>query len=453
MHMARRSNHVQVFVSSPFFEYDPATLGTGDCDLLRFKIRGTVASRLRKLGYRPWRWEIEEKRAKAANPKASPAEIIEQAIRDSGLVLVIYQRRAGSFLVGHPFHATAFEIVQAVRYQKPIWLYVLGREHSSRLIYDLGALGDPLFLGSEVEFCDAPRDLLASLEQRLQSFVPGNSLEKSQRAYAVQGIAPEEFSVDMCEQLTDSVQRLLVTDEYAAARLLLEHVPLALPVGLTGKHKRAFARLLALCGHVLANSLEFRSSIQAITVSAKIYAQLEDWFGFFARIQEISGALNMEGDTRAWSVNSFGLQGVCRDPTRLGNLREGFYDSRASMLMTYGRLGFAEKRMRQNIELQESRGTGPSPYSISKLGRILSYTRLPRNLDAAQRLVAEIALPSAIGQGHSTGYVLNAATEVFIASENGRLASACAAASIEYCLRKGYLHTLSETLHLLPYIA
>jgi len=120
--------------------------------------------------------------------------------------------------------------------------------------------------------------------------------------------------------------------------------------------------------------------------------------------------------------------------------------------MSYGRLEVAERRIHQNMHLQESRGNEPSPYSISKLARILSYTRSRCNIDAAQRLVAESALPSAIAAGHSTGYVLLAAAEVFMAAGDRRQASAYAAASIEYCLRKGYLLTYSKTLHLLPYI-
>lgn len=419
----RRS--LTIFISSPFSE--PAGQ--------RWSLRETLRGRLRGQGHKAWLYEIDAKEYRRTG--LTPREIIIDAIESCDLVITLYKSRAGSLLDDEPFYATAFETFHARRLGKKVYLHVLDGCQRPRLRGVLSVFEYTLPLpnriakhGSESDLVEA---VLSEVAQYREDRLPRNLV-------ATDLCSPEALANDRdwlhgIHTSLGAARNLWQASETAAKVPLLQATS-----RLRKENSLNYGRILSTCAGVWANQAKYDRAIEFGWAAVRIFMESGYLYEMIAEIQAVSGILNMANQIRkAYWVNTFGLQSASRLRTaQLTSLLPAFNDSRGSIMRKLGKLSSSRERIRQSVPTV---GEG-SAYTLAKYGSALALLGGKANVDTAFRLIYDVALPLALSQGQSVGYVYRDAARLALLVGDDRMAAHNLAEAESSCRKNGQLHTL-----------
>ena len=406
---------LRVFISSVFCE----PYGR------RWDLREKLYDILRQAMHEPWLFEKEGEELKKQGISATRA--ILHGIEGSDAVLAVYRTRAGSVMRREPFYGTDFEVLNAIRLNKPVHLYVIGERHDRKLKNVLGILGDNIILPSGAIRVSSEGEVLDRVLADLHSpSYAGRETETTRVLYD---------PVLNCEELYRQIAGLTSSEDYRGAVGYAEDVgvfndPYINPDKCGDKH--AYARLLGLCANVWANRACFTKAVKAAKRSVRLFMELGDWHQMYAQIQAASGILNMQGHGSAEWWNAFGRNQALR---KFHELVPAFNDSRGSIMIRKGDLRSAKNLLQSAYE-----ATG-SAYNLSKYAAVSAALGGHRDVDEAQRWL-EQARSIARGSGVSVGYVARHAAALAIRTGDFELSKRYLAEGIEYCEQKGLVHTM-----------
>lgn len=411
-----------VFISSPFCEPKGSPWG----------IRRRLAEALEAECFTPWRFEVQGEMAKE-RLRLNDESAIRLGLQLADLVVVLYKRRAGSWMsVGSPFCGTDFEVVTAISLGKPVYLYVLGKEHESRLDGILALFLDPSVNLQEARYLETEDEIISAALKAAKDVV--NWREPPPVSDHHIRCSSSDLDVSACEHLLERIRAAQAAEDLCLAVEAARMIPIQLPHATSTAHKRLYATLLDSCGNVWANYAWYERASRAAAMSVRLLMELEDWHGMFAQVQALSGILNMASERRAEALNLYGFRGAARAFPRL---REAFNDSRASILRGMKRYMAARSSLERCIALQRE----PSVYTLSKYAGVLADIGGSRAIESGRRLMEDTVLPLAFSTGRSVSYALKEAAAIALADGDTKSALDYVTHGEHLCIARGLLHT------------
>jgi len=337
-----------------------------------------------------------------------------------------------------PFHGAEFEIYCARRYGKPVLLYRVGGKPTLLLRSFWELFEDSRLLPHATRRISSDEELLELVPQDLNAcWSPMSPLYKVERVRPDTSQAwtevPDALTLQRIRERLGPKQNsanLWASEAIANEVALIEDSRLACPV------KHDYAALLAHCGNVWANRVQFDRAIKAVHLSIRYYMELGDNYHMAEQIICLSGIFNMANVSRARYVNHYGQTIALR---AFPDLLPGCRDSRASILMTRGRWKEAQQQLQSVLRSSND----PSPYELSKYPISIAAGPEP-NLELANELLFDRALSLARHQNRSLGYTLKWAAILSLRQQDFLQAHNFIMEGQSECLRIGNLHTLTD---------
>lgn len=432
---------VVVFISSPFQE--PKNQHWG----LRFRLYDALLAN----GHSPWLYEIQGRLEEGRG--YAQESIILNAVCRSDLVVVLFRTRAGSYLPGEPFLATVFEIFHARRFDKHVFLYILGDFHWPRLQSVLSVFEDPLILPDGARRCGDDEDkLVSAVLADVKGLVP---LPTQQAERIVREVDAFDLMHEhgWLERTYSRLSQAVHEGGFWQAGALASGIPLLTAFKADHYAKFAYASLLSLCANIRANQTSYTLAEKCSRLAVRFYMEMGYLYPMLAEIQALSGILNMAGQhLAAYHVNSYGIRQASKmleySPGFSDSLLLAFNDSRGSILSRLGKGESAESRIRRSFKTIEEAG----PYNLAKYATALSTLGGTKNLEEGLRLIEGVALPTATQTGESLGYVLRDVGGLRISIGDFHGASALLHSAAAACQKKGQLHTLAQVRRMQAYL-
>jgi hypothetical protein len=429
---------VRVFISSPFDEWL-----VPDRKLDYFQVRADLADALSTAGCEPWLFEREGK-SEQRRLFLDDTEIIARNIRASHVLVAVVKTRAGRWMSTRPtLHATFHELLMAMEYGKPVFLYVLGKEHDNYLKRYLTVLADPLFLVRYREFRSGKaNDLVEQAIADVRAFRV--SMPRYFRKALPSGAARvEDFGSNMLQESISKLRQFTAVSDFSHAREVACSIPLQPQVWMKDADKNLYAELLADVGGVYANTLDVNEAIRAKKIAMKLCAETGNIRGWFSRVQEISGILNMYGHRNAELWNLTALQGAGRSHDDA--LIAASLDSRGSILLTQRRYGEAAVALETVVRKEKD----PSPYNLIKWKTAQCRKAGDAGLRAARHFTDSVILPLARRSRRSLVYALKGAARFAVWDHDYGSAIPLLAEARRLTLSEGHFHSLIELESLL----
>jgi Domain of unknown function (DUF4062) len=419
---------LNVFLSSPFSE------PVGE----KWALRETLRERLRRKGHRPWLYEVDAKKYRRTN--LGPREIIIEEIARCDVVITLYKSRAGSFLNGEPFYATAFETFHARRLGKTVYLHILDGSERPRLRGVLSVFEPILPLPSNVVRHGSENELVEAVISELAQFPANGLIQVPTLLLAEGGVQERLHSLEWLDRVQSGL--LSAHDLWQAAQVACQ-VPLFRGnLSLSLEFKFRYAQILSSCAGIWANQARYDRAIECAWTAVRMFMESGNSYEMISEIQAVSGILNMANQIkRAYWVNTFGLQSAAKlQAKQRTSLWPAFNDSRGSIMTRLGKLSNARERIRRSLPTSGD----ASPYTLAKYATALSRLGGKANIDSALKLMHDIALPLAEQQVQSIGYVKREAARLAAVVGDTSTALRLLSEAEGFCQRNGLMHTLNS---------
>jgi hypothetical protein len=425
---------VRVFVSSPFVEFCSSSGLRG-----KWPLRATLCRCLQDAHHIIWLYEDERKKADPA--ELSDEELISEGVKQSDVVVVLLKTRAGTLFRPYPIHATVWEMLKAIVFEKPIFLYLVGSSPDEELRSYLAVLRNRVFIVKERLLQDRDDNQICHvILQDVESF--GRALQQTNDVGATDfSSRPEDFGPTFYENAISRITEKSSQFDYFGALRCVKEIPVSPCVQFSHLETRLYAEVLALCGAIHANMMRFLPAVTAKRISIRLYFKVWDFVAAFSQISALSGVLQMFGDKDAHPCNNLALQGAESDyKEALKNLLPGVLDARGSILMHQGLFAAAADTFGRVIRLQKVE----SPYILTKLIFAEGRASGRRGISRARTFADTQILPWARATNRDLPFAIKGSARLAIWDGDYAAALPLISESQEFCLARGLFHPLKE---------
>src|SRR6185437_4034360 len=362
---------------------------------MEWSLRKRVSQELNCLRHNTWRWEVEGEKEHSTNRRVWTS-IVESAVYSSDLVIIFYKTSAGDPTRSEfPFYPTDFELVSAVKFGKPLRLYIINTSIVDENLKDVLALfEDEIIIGNTPRYCQDENDFISKVLTDVIKLKEGSSIIKI--------ITPFSNIIFPKETLEDFIECILPYDinsgNYKEAYSSLLKVNLEKFVPIQKQEKVLMARYLGMCANIYSNQALYPKAIIAARKSIRLFMEAGEWVCLFSQIQALSGILNAAGIKSALNINSYGNMSIRL--SKYSHLEPMFLDSRASILRDAGQFKDALKLIKYDWE--------ESPYTGAKYAHLLGFSSSSK-IDEARVIIEGNILKLARTQNKDVAYVLKEA--------------------------------------------
>jgi len=414
-------NKFKVFISSVF---------TDNIREEQWSFRKHLKNLLSRFGYQPWLYEDE------ISIKIEDISTIEgkitAAIKNCDCVMAFFKTRAGGTF-NDLNKGTVYEINEALRLRKRLWLFVIGDYHSSSLKQILAIYNHDEIVRFRIQCKNEEQAMEIALNKLAQMI--------AQRLNIVE--MPSElssYSKDYYEALERQVRNKLIIHDYQSGAELFHANPLPQSHHLLKSNESHF---LALCYSRMASVLVNIANYDQAEIYSRraigLFLQMGNMYEVYAEIERLSGILSMAGKYSAVYTNFYGFHST----EKFTGLALGYQDSRISI---FTKLGLYKQGLQF---IKKDLFTDNNPYYATRYYSMFGRSGIRGAMNQARKAMDEFV---SLSSNDFQAYVLFEAGKLALDDRDYSTAKKLFNNAQKYSIRTGSLHTEREITSLIERI-